>query len=156
MLYGKIAAGKSTLADQLSAAPQTVVIREDPWLKTLFGDQMTTGADFVHYSGVLRAAMGPHVTALLRAGTSVVLDFQANTRDSRAWMRTIFEAASASHQLHVLDVPDAVCLARLRVRTAQGDHPFAATEAQFHRFSRHLQPPTPDEGFTLRHHATPP
>jgi hypothetical protein len=37
-------------------------------------------------------------------------------------------------------------------RNAGGDHPFAVTEAQFHRFSAHFSPPAPDEGFTLVHH----
>jgi hypothetical protein len=33
-------------------------------------------------------------------------------------MRGIFEAAGAAHQLHFLDVPDAVCKQRLRARNA--------------------------------------
>lgn len=45
--------------------------------------------------------------------------------------------------------PDAVCLVRLRARNTQGDHAFAATEEQFHRFARHFVAPTPDEGFTI-------
>ncbi|MEG2632911.1 MAG: AAA family ATPase, partial [Comamonas sp.] len=36
MLCGKIAAGKSTLARQLAAAPRTVRINEDDWLSSLY------------------------------------------------------------------------------------------------------------------------
>ena len=152
MICGKIAAGKSTLAEELAQTPGVVRIAEDDWLGTLFADQMTTGADYLRCSAQLRTVMGPHVVALLRAGVSVVLDYPANTRDQRAWMRGLFEEAGVAHQMHVLDVPDEVCLARLRARNAQGDHAFAATEEQFHHFARHFQPPTAEEGFTIVMH----
>lgn len=152
LVCGKIAAGKSTLAARLAAADGTVLVAEDAWLAALFGDEMTTGADYVRYAARLRSAMGPHVTALLTAGLSVVLDFPANTVESRLWMRGIFEAAGAGHRLHLLAPPDAVCLERLRLRNAQGDHPFKVSEAQFVRFSRHFAPPAPEEGFTIVRH----
>ena len=149
MLCGKIAAGKSTLAAQLAQSEGAVLIAEDAWLGALFGERMTTPRDFMRYSAKLRAAMGPHVVALLNAGISVVLDFQANTVDSRAWMRGILDQTGAAHRLHVLTPPDEVCLARLHARNAGGGHPFAATEAQFHQVSRHFVPPSPDEGFEI-------
>lgn len=149
LLCGKIAAGKSTLAAQLAGAARTVLVSEDAWLGHLFADRMKTGADFMHYSARLRQAMGPHIEGLLDAGLSVVLDFQANTVDSRKWMRGIIDASGAAHQLHVLVPPDEVCLARLRERNASGAHPFSITEEQFHRFSSHFAPPTADEGFNL-------
>ena len=86
LLCGKIAAGKSTLAAQLSRTHGAVVIFEDGWLANLFAGNMNTPRDFMRNSGKLRAAMGPHIVDLLRAGQSVVLDFQANTIDSRAWV----------------------------------------------------------------------
>ena len=152
MICGKIAAGKSTLTARLGREAHTVIISEDDWLKALYGDDMRTLRDFVRYSGQLRSVMAPHIVSLLRAGVSVVLDFQANTVEARAWMRELFEAADAPHLLHVLDTPDEVCLARLKARNAQGDHPFAVTEEEFERVSKFFQPPTPDEGFnTLVH-----
>lgn len=93
--------------------------------------------------------MAPHISSLLNAGVSIVLDFPANTVENRAWMRDILEATDASHQLHVLNPPDDLCLARLRQRNAQGDHPFAVTEEQFRRFSKHFVAPSPDEGFNI-------
>lgn len=152
MLCGKMAAGKSTLAAKLSEADTTILITEDDWLGVLFSDQMKSGADYVRYSARLRAAMGPHVTALLRSGVSVVLDFAANTEESRRWMRGILDATGAEHCLHVLMPPDDVCLERLRARNERGDHPFAPTEAQFYQFSKHFMPPAPDEGFTIEVH----
>lgn len=152
MLCGKIAAGKSTLAATLARAPGTVLISEDDWLKALFADEMTTGADYLRCSARLQTAMAPHVAAVLRAGVSVVLDFPANTVAQRRWMRGVVDESGAAHLLHLLDVPDDVCLDRLRARNADGNHPFAATEAQFRRFSKHFVAPMPEEGFTILRH----
>ncbi|MEM8555487.1 MAG: ATP-binding protein [Pseudomonadota bacterium] len=152
MVYGNIAAGKSTLTAQLGQADNTVVIAEDTWLSALFGDQMHSVQDYVRCSTKLRTVMGSHVKDLLQASISVVLDFPANTPDARAWMRSIFEDAEADHVLHVLDVPDEVCLDRLRARNAQGTHPFSVTEAQFRQISKHITRPAVEEAFTIQLH----
>lgn len=152
IICGKIAAGKSTLARKLADQPNTVLIGEDDWLASLFGDQMLTLADYVRFSAKLRTAMAGHVPQLLNAGMSVVLDYPANTIETRQWMKAIVDAARADHQLHLLMPSDEVCLERLRRRNASGEHPFAATEEQFHLVSKHFVPPTPDEGFNVVHH----
>lgn len=149
MLCGKIASGKSTLAARLGAAPGTVLVAEDAWLNALFADELHSLDDYVRCSSKLRSVMAPHVSALLNAGVSVVLDFAANTARQRRWMKNVLAGTNAAHRLHVLDVPDEVCLARLRARNAAGDHPFAVTEAQFREFSSHFAAPTAEEGFDL-------
>ncbi|WP_424976893.1 AAA family ATPase [Leisingera sp. S232] len=155
MLCGKIAAGKSTLAKQLASENGTVLIAEDKWLHALFADDMRSASDYVRCASKLRSLMGPHVSSLLNAGVSVVLDFPANTIETRSWMRSIIEASGASHKLHVLCAADDLCLQRLHERNARGDHPFAATEEQFRRFSRHFAAPSPEEGFNLVMHDDP-
>lgn len=155
MLCGKIAAGKSTLADSLLQEAGTILISEDRWLSLLFRDEIRSVADYVRCAGRLRDAMGGHVGALLRAGLSVVLDFPANTVANRQWMRGVFEQAGAGHQLHYLDVPDEVCKARLRRRNAAGTHDFTATDAEYEMISAHFVPPTAAEGFTIIRHAPP-
>ncbi|WP_245913099.1 AAA family ATPase [Litoreibacter ponti] len=152
MVCGKIAAGKSTLCAKLGASAGPIVISEDDWLGALFADQMKDGADFMRCSAKLRTAMVPHVSALLTAGLTVVLDFAANTVAQRKWMLDVARASHAGHQLHYLDVSDAVCLERLRARNAEGHHAFAATEAQFRRFTALFVPPTEDEGLNIVHH----
>lgn len=149
LLCGKIASGKSTLTARLAETQGAVVIAEDAWLKALYGDEMVSITDFARCMAKLREVMGPHVILLLEAGLSVVLDFQANTVASRVWMRGILDQTNADHRLHVLDVPDEVCIARLQARNAQGDHPFAATEEQFRAISKHFVAPSPDEGFNI-------
>ena len=154
LLCGKIAAGKSTLAKQLAAAPATLLISEDHWSSHLFRQELKTLDDYRVYSARLRAAMGPHVVAVLRAGLSVVLDFPANTLVSRRWMRAIADEAGCADVLHVLDPPDAVCKARLKARNEGGQHPFQTSDAEFDEFSRHFVRPTPDEGFHIVLHAS--
>jgi predicted kinase len=149
LLCGKIAAGKSTLARRLADRPNTVLIAEDHWNSNLFKDELRTIDDYINYSRRLRNAMGPHVVALLKAGTSVVLDFQANTRAVRGWMRGIIEESAAAHELHVLDIPDEICRQRMHQRNASGEHPFQLTDADFETFGKYFASPAPDEGFNV-------
>jgi predicted kinase len=149
LLCGKIAAGKSSLAATLGAAPLTVVISEDKWTAPLFGAEMATVEDYVRCAARLRAAMGPHLVDLLRAGVSVVLDYPANTRANRAWMRGIVEQAGVAHRLHWLDVPDEICRARMHARNAGGAHEFAPTDEHFDLITSYFEPPATDEGFEI-------
>jgi hypothetical protein len=50
---------------------------------------------------------------ILQHGLSVVLDFPTNTVSHRDWMRSLITQANAAHELHLLDVPDAICKQRL-------------------------------------------
>lgn len=149
LLCGKIASGKSTLAATLAKTPGTVVLSEDKWLAALFKESMHSVEDYVHYSAKLRGAIQPHAVALLRAGVSVVLDFPANTPANRQWMMSVVTESGAAHQLHYLEVSDEVCKARLHQRNAQGEHDFAATEAQFDFITRYFVAPAEEEGFNI-------
>jgi len=148
MLCGKIAAGKSTLARRLAAAPATVLVSQDHWMTHLYKEELQSVADYIRYSARLRAAMAGHLQAVLQAGVSVVLDFPANTVAVRQWMQAIYGAAGADHRLHFLDVPDQVCRARLHARNAAGTHEYAATDAEFDEITRYFQPPSAEEGLT--------
>lgn len=149
LICGKIASGKSTLTAQLGKSAGAIVISEDDWLAALYADELSSLSDYVRCSARLREIMAPHVVAVLNAGVSVVLDFPANTRANRKWMRGIIEAANVPHKLHYLDVSDAVCKARLHLRNARGDHAFAVSDEQFVQISRHFVAPSPQEGFDI-------
>lgn len=155
IICGKIGSGKSTLAAQLGVETGAVLIAEDTWLSALYAEEMSTMSDYVRCSSRLRSIMGSHISELLKAGLSVVLDYPANTVEQRNWMRGILAGGGAAHQLHLLDVPDDVCLARLHARNAQGEHPFAVTDAQFHQFTKHFTRPAPSEGFNVIIHQLP-
>lgn len=147
LVCGKIAAGKSTLCAELARRHRAVIIAEDDWLAALFADELASLQDYVRCSAKLRSAMAPHVATLLRAGIPVVLDFQANTRSGRAWMKGTADMARADCKLHFLDTSDEVCLERLRIRNKSGAHPFHVTEQRFHQITRHFEAPCSDEGF---------
>ena len=149
LLCGKIGAGKSTLARRLASRPATVLISEDHWTSTLFADQLETIEDYGRLSARLRAAMTPHIADILRQGLSVVLDFPANTVRQRSWMRSLIAEAGVPHELHHLDLPDAICRQRLRRRNASGEHQFQVSDAEFEQFTRRFVPPGPDEGFNV-------
>jgi predicted kinase len=149
LLCGKIGAGKSTLAKSLTARPATVLISEDHWNSNLFLDELRTIEDYSRYSKRVRSTMGPHVVSLLKAGMSVVLDFHANTLASRSWMRGIFEAANAAHELHFLDVRDEACKRRLKQRNSAGEHPYQVSESDYEVFTSYFVPPAQDEGFNV-------
>jgi predicted kinase len=153
LICGKIAAGKSTLARELAARPATLLITMDRWMSILFPTENNTIEDFARLSARLRAAMGPHVVDILRQDLSVVLDFPANTVSWRRWMRSLITEANVAHELHVLDVPDAICRARLRERNESGDHQYQVDEATYDLFMSYFVPPTPDEGFNVIVHA---
>jgi predicted kinase len=154
LLCGKIAAGKSTLARRLAARPATLLITEDHWTSNLFADELKTIDDYGRCSARLRAAMGPHIVDILQQGLSVVLDFPANTVSNRDWMRSLIAQSSAAHELHLLDVLDAICMRRLRERNAGGEHPFQVSDAEYDLFTSHFVPPAASEGFNVVVHGT--
>jgi predicted kinase len=149
LLCGKIAAGKSTLARSLATRPATLLISEDHWMSSLFLGELKSIDDYRRCSAKLRAAMGPHLVAILQAGLSVVLDFPANGKSNRRWMRSLIDQSHAAHELHVLDISDAVCKQRLRARNESGEHPFETSEEDYDLFTRYFDPPTAEEGFCV-------
>lgn len=150
LLCGRIAAGRSTLTRRVAAQPATVLAQEDAWLAVLYPGAIHALPDYLQRTGRLKAMLGEHVVAMLRNGVSVVLDFRANTRGQRAWMRGLIAQSGAAHRLHLLDVPEAVRRARLQARNAAGTHPLQTDAAQFSLITRHFEPPDPREGFALQ------
>lgn len=135
-----------------------MLICEDEWLVRIEAE-IETFDDFRKHAHCLRAAIGPHVVDLLRLGISVVLDVPVNTPKDRAWIRSLFEAAKAGHELHVIEVSDELCKARLRTRnetTPEGLYFGHVPGDIFDPVTSLLVPPSEAEGFNLvRHQAQP-
>jgi predicted kinase len=150
LLGGKIAAGKSTLGRRLAKRPATVLISQDDWMLRLFPeDDAETIEDEWRRVARLREAIGPLVIDILRQGVSVVLDFPANTVRLRTWMRSLFEQANVAHELHYLEVPDAVCKQRLKQRNDDPAFPFDVSEEKYDLVTSYIVPPNPGEGFNV-------
>ena len=149
LICGKIGSGKSTLARQLASRPATLLIEQDHWMSHLFPEEVRTIDDFARFSARLRSAIGPHIVDILGQSLSVVLDFPANTIAWRTWMRSLITQANVSHELHLLDFPDAICRARLRQRNADGSHPYQVDDETYELFTRYFVPPNADEGFNV-------
>src|SRR4051812_16960532 len=150
-ICGKIASGKTTLARKIAQQSGAVIISEDLWLDRMYPNTPFTLEDYIRRSGRLRAALAPHVIQLLRRDVSVVFDFAGNTPSDRQWVPSLFETAASDHLLHVLNVPDAVCKARLRDRNAaltEGTQ--FTTDEEFDAISAYFVAPTAAEGFQVR------
>jgi predicted kinase len=150
---GKMAAGKSTLAKEITQREGAILIVQDALLSQLFPDEVVDVPSFVKYSGRLKDALSAHISALLSSGIVVVLDFPGNTRNQRAWFRRLFENANVEHELHYVDVADELCKRQLRIRSQDLPEGSAFTsDAEFDAITQYFQPPTADEHFNVIHH----
>lgn len=155
-ICGKAGAGKTTLARELGRALPALVFCEDEWIETL-GFEVRSLEDFRAASSRCRRLIGPLAEELLRVGVSVVFDFAGNTRKGRQWVRSIFEAASADHVLHVIEATDGQCLANIHRRNDEkpaGIYWGHVTDETFHAVTAHFAQPLPDERFRIQVHPT--
>lgn len=152
-LCGKMAAGKSTLANALAFQENAILLVQDDFLDRLYPGEIRDIPDFVKYSARLRAALTPLIHSLLLAGVSVVLDFPGNTKTQRGWFRELFERAQVGHELHFVDVPDDLCKAQLKERSKGRPEGSAwTTDAEFDAITAYFQPPTTEEDFNIVRH----
>lgn len=153
-LCGKMAAGKSTLARQLTVRENAILFSQDDWIEALYPGAVVNVATYLEYSGRINRTLAPYVVTLLQRGTSVVLDFPGNTRNQRAWFRDIIDRAGADHELHFVDTPDDVSRAQLKARSAHlpPGTPWTS-DADFDLIASHFKAPEPDERFNVIRHA---
>jgi len=150
---GKMAAGKSTLARQLADRDNAMLFEQDRWVELLFPHMIVNVATYIEYSGRINKLLAPIVVDVLRRGISVVMDFPGNTRNQRAWFRSIIDEAGVGHELHFLDTPDDICKAQLKARSAHLPPGTKwTTEEDFELISSHFKAPAADEGFHIITH----
>jgi predicted kinase len=150
---GKMAAGKSTLANQLAERWNAVLMAQDQFLERLFPGEIADVEAYITCSRRLQSALGPHIASLLARGISVVLDFPANTRSQRGWFRSLLDASQVEHELHYLDVSDDVCKRQLKERSKELPPGTAwTTDAEFDAITAYFDPPSPDEQFNIIRH----
>ena len=148
---GKMGAGKSTMSADLARRKNAVLLSEDAWLAALYPDQIKTFDDYLAYAQRLKPLVKTHVRDILAAGTSVVMDFPANTASQRRWFLDLADAADAPHKLIYLNVSDQTCLARIGQRAKQQPERAAFdTKAVFDHVTSFFEEPSGDEGLNIR------
>lgn len=152
LMCGKIASGKSTLAQLVAEEHRALVLSEDQWLSRLYPEQIKSVADYLRCARQIRGVLGPLVIDVLSAGVSVVLDFPANTVADRQWLRGLADTAKVPHCLHYLAVDDDTCRARLHSRNALAEHEFAASDAELDLITSYFQVPEAGEGLEIVMH----
>jgi len=144
-------AGKSTKSKQVSQERNAVLISEDEWLSKLYPNQITSFADYLQYSSLLKPLVKSHVLDILKTGTSVVMDFPANTVNQRRWFKELVTEANAPNELIYLNVSNDVCLRQIeKRRLEQPERAIYDTESMFNEVTKYFQEPDPSEGFNLQ------
>lgn len=151
-MCGKAGAGKSTLSKALSKQHNAVLISEDIWLSRLFPHEISDFNEYIKYSRRIKEVVAPLVIDML-AQQSVVLDFPANTVQSRLWFKSIIQQAKSEHTLHYVSASNALCLSRIALRNVErpeGSHEI--DEATFMHITSFFELPSSDEGFNVEVH----
>lgn len=151
MLCGKMASGKSTLAQKLKSEHNAILISEDVWLAGLYTEKIDSFEDYIKYTKRLRTTLFEHVVDLLGKELDVVLDFSANTARQRVWFREIFETAGVKHTLHYVVASDVLCKMQLKKRSK--NLPKGAkftTEKEFDMITQYFEEPLEKEGFNVK------
>lgn len=150
---GKMAAGKSTLAQKLSSEGNAVLISEDLWLSKLYPDSINTFEDYLTCSARLKKVLAEHVKGLLAEGSSVILDFPGNTKGQRAWFKNLYKDIEVEHCLHYLERSNAECLIQLKKRNKEkpAGSKFTTPEA-FMMVTGYFEAPQEVEGFHIEKH----
>lgn len=150
MLSGKMGAGKSTRAKQVARERNAVLISEDEWLSKLYPGQITSFNDYIHHSSRLKPLIKSHVSEILKTGTSVVMDFPANTVKQRAWFKALIDEVNAPDELIYLDVSNDICLKQIaKRRQEEPGRAIYDTESMFTEVTGYFQEPDENEGFNL-------
>jgi len=150
---GKMAAGKSTLAQSIASEINAIQLSEDELLLGLYPNKVTDVPTYVKYSNLIKQTHRPHFVALLRQELHVVFDFPCNTHSQRQWFMGIAHEAGVSCALHMIECTDELCLARMKIRAAENpERRSTDTVDMFNAISSYYERPLADEGFNIVKH----
>ena len=145
---GKLASGKTTLAQQLAKEMKAVFVSEDEWLAVLYPDQIKDFEDYLDRSSRFRAAIAPLVQVLLGMGVPIV---GGNVPKERAWVKSLCQYAKIPLVLHYIRASDELCKKQLRKRNDERVFPSRyTTEDEFDQITKYFCAPRPDEGYTVK------
>lgn len=142
---GKMGAGKSTLATKLADEKDAILISEDDLLSKLYVDKVKSVKDYKYYSDILKPVICDMSQQILNKGVSVVLDFPANTKSQRQWLRSISDEVHSKHTCYFVDRSDDICIKQILKR----GNPHTDTVEIFHAISKYFTEPTNSENINI-------
>lgn len=147
---GKMGAGKSTISKKIASDKNAILLSEDEMLEQFYPNQIKTFDDYLTYSNRIKPFVKNHVQNLLRADTSVVMDFPGNTQKQRKWLSNIASEINVSHKLIYLNIPDETCLQRLKQRNIENpERANFDTLETFNYVSQYFEKPNDSERLNI-------
>jgi len=128
LVFGPCGAGKTTYAHDLARREGAVAFVLDEWGVRLFGPDVHGPIDFgwmMERLGRCQALIWSTATAVLAAGTPVILDLGLMRREHRERIGKLAQEAGLSVQWHFVDAPQAVRRARVAGRNETKGETFA-------------------------------
>ena len=137
LMVGLPGAGKTTRARELAPTRRALLLSLDEWMIPLFGEPDAGGKQDVVEGRLISVAL-----AVLRLGTSVVLDFGFWSQDERSSLRWLAAAAGASCQVVYVPVDRETQLGRIAQRARlTPEQTYPMTEADVDQWRTQFQPP---------------
>lgn len=154
LVFGPIAAGKSTYTASLAARRRAVVFTVDDLMQRLFGPDRPEPLQLDWALGRVercRRVIWSLASQVLALGTDVILDTGLMRAADRQAAVDEIRASGHAWALHFVDAPRDVRRTRIAARnTAQGDtHSFHVTVPMFEAMDRFFESPTPAEQLQL-------
>ena len=117
LICGKIASGKTHLANQLLQNPNTVLLSADELMLKLFREDL--GPDYEKYSSRAREYLHGLAEQFLRSGVSVILDWGFWSRADRETISNHYRSRGFCCEWHYLDVSDEQWTRNIEKRNAE-------------------------------------
>lgn len=147
---GKMGAGKSTRSKTEAIERNAVLISEDDWLSSHYPDQIKSFDDYLKFSALIKPFVKSHVKRILSTGTSVVMDFPANTVSQREWFKQLCNEVGIEHELIFIDLSDEQCLIQIaKRRTEQPERAQFDNEAVFNHVTKFFEVPAIHEELNI-------
>ncbi|MCL2812386.1 MAG: ATP-binding protein [Clostridia bacterium] len=145
MMSGLPCSGKTTLAHQLAAETNALVLTTDAWHLRLFGNDLGQECHMPNHRKV-EALLWEVAERVLALGNNVVLDFGFWHREDRDNYRQKAQALGVPYKLHYMDVPHAELRRRLLERNANPpEGVFLIPVEMMELYLSHFEVPTADE-----------
>mgnify|MGYP003836198285 FL=1 len=147
---GKMGAGKTTYAKELSNEPHTFYLSEDEILSSFYPNEIHNIKDYVLYSNRIKPYIMHLVKKLTKNALTVIMDFPGNTVKQREWFKMLIETCQVDGKLIYLKVADEICLSQIKKRRQEEPdrHQFDHKE-MFYQMTKYFQEPSEEEGLKI-------